>query len=77
MEFADGCGSSLLLAEYAEDEIADAEFEAQRQPSENIRLHSKEELLYFRIFQRYFNTLGIHKTVGKWRGTCPGDGFAN
>ena len=75
MEFADGCGSALLLARYAEDEITDAEFEAQRQPSEHLRLHSKEELLYFRIFQRYFNTLGIHKTVGKWRGTYPMGGF--
>ena len=76
MEFADGCGSSSLIARYAEDEITDAEFEAQRQPSEFLRLHSKEELFYFRIFQRYFNTLGIHKTVGKWRGTCPTGGFA-
>ena len=69
MEFADGCGSSGLIARYAEEMISDLEFEAERHPTPNIELTSKEELYYYRIFHGFFHTRGLHQTMGKWQGT--------
>ncbi|MBN1862766.1 MAG: asparagine synthase B [Dehalococcoidales bacterium] len=69
MEFADGCGSSQLITRYVEEAISDAEFQAERQPAEHIQLASKEELYYFRIFQSFFRTPGLHQAIGRWRGS--------
>jgi len=74
MEFADGCGSAQLITRYVEEEISDAEFQAQKQPSEHIQLASKEELYYFRIFQSFFRTPGLYQTIGRWRGSHRPDG---
>lgn len=69
VEFADGCGSAQLIAEFAENEISDAEFERQRRPSEHIQISSKEELYYFKLFQSFFSTEALSQTIGKWRGS--------
>ena len=74
MEFADGCGSAGLIAEFAEAEISDAQFERQRRPSEHIQISSKEELYYFRLFQGFFGTDGLSQTIGKWRGSYSPEG---
>ncbi len=50
-KFSVGSGSSHLMKEYAEEAISDSEFERERQ-SNGIR--SKEELLYYRIFEEQF-----------------------
>jgi len=69
MEFADGCGSGDLLGEYAERHISDEEFAAERQPADGIELGSKEELYYYRIFDRLFHNPQISDTMGKWEGS--------
>ena len=68
VEFADGCASSHVVEEYAEDNISDAEFEKERKNSETIDISSKEELYYYRLFRDFFGTEGMENTVGKWRG---------
>ncbi len=68
MEFADGCGSAQLIAEFAENEISDAEFERQKKRLDGIEISSKEELYYFRIFRSFFSTDVDVKAIGRWRG---------
>ncbi|MFQ5826469.1 MAG: asparagine synthase B [Dehalococcoidia bacterium] len=68
MEFADGCGSAQLVEEFAENEISDAEFEEQRKAFKDAHISSKEELYYFKLFQGFFSTEGLHQVIGRWRG---------
>lgn len=67
-EFADGCASSHVVAEFAEHDISDTEFERQRNDLAPIDIYSKEELYYYRIFRDFFGTKGLENAVGKWRG---------
>jgi asparagine synthase (glutamine-hydrolysing) len=53
-KFSDGAGSIDLLAQHAEETIADTEFARERELTEQVILRSKEELLYYRIFQDVF-----------------------
>ena len=69
-EFADGCGSAHLVAELAEEEISDAEFQRQRGARAGAPLASKEELYYFRLFQGFFGTEVLDDAIGRWRGHC-------
>jgi len=59
-KFSVGSGSSHLMKEYAEEAISDTEFERERQ---NNGIRSKEELLYFRIFDEQFPCRGAVETV--------------
>lgn len=71
-EFADGCGSAQLVADFAENEISDAEFEEQRKAFKDVPISSKEELYYFKLFHSFFSTEGLHQVIGKWRGRYSG-----
>jgi asparagine synthase (glutamine-hydrolysing) len=59
-KFSVGSGSSHLMKEYAEEKISDSEFETERR-EKGIR--SKEELLYYRIFDDLFPSVSAAETV--------------
>jgi len=59
-KFSVGSGSSHLMKEYAEEKISDSEFETERR-EKGIR--SKEELLYYRIFDDLFPSGCAAETV--------------
>ena len=66
-QFANGSGSEELLTRYAETEISDADFEAERKRYAGIDLRWKEELMYFRIFREHFgDNPSTLSTVGRW-----------
>ncbi len=59
-KFSVGSGSSHLMKEYAEEMISDSELENERRDS---GIRSKEELLYYRIFDDLFPCEGAIETV--------------
>lgn len=67
MEFAHGCASSKVLAAHAEATISDQDFDKARFRGDPIS--SKEELLYYRIFQHYFPHPLAVNLVAKWDKT--------
>ncbi|NEO79728.1 asparagine synthase B [Moorena sp. SIO4G3] len=67
MEFAHGSASSKVLAAHAEATISDQDFDRARFRGDPIK--SKEELLYYRIFEQYFPQPFAVNLVGKWDRT--------
>jgi len=53
-KFWEGSGSGERLTNFAEQEISDEMFDAERDLGKEGQLHSKEELMYYRIFREYF-----------------------
>jgi len=53
-KFWEGSGSGETLTNFAEQEISDEVFAAERDLGKEGQLHSKEELMYYRIFREYF-----------------------
>ena len=53
-KFWEGSGSGETLTNFAEQEISDEVFDAERDLGNEGQLHSKEELMYYRIFREYF-----------------------
>ncbi len=66
MEFAQGAGSSTLLEQTAEG-IPDQELAAAS--GKGLPVSTKEELMYYRIFTRYFRHADAEALVGTWKGT--------
>jgi asparagine synthase (glutamine-hydrolysing) len=66
-KFAVGSGLGDKLAERAEAEISEAEFERERQVAEGVTLRSKEELYYYRIFRRQYPARKLLPLVGRSR----------
>ena len=66
-EFSVGAGSAEVMAEIAEKQISDGEYVKEREPAGDFVLNSKEELLYYRIFRKYFPQPSVLATVGRWR----------
>jgi asparagine synthase (glutamine-hydrolysing) len=66
-KFSDGAGSVSLLAEYANRRISDGEFLRHQDLITESGLRSKEELLYFQIFQSIFGTKLSPTLVGRTR----------
>ncbi|MFZ6027701.1 MAG: asparagine synthase-related protein [Chloroflexota bacterium] len=67
-KFWQGAGVEELLAEHADAQISDADFARQRRLSNGWVLNTKEELLYYRIFQEHF---GAFENLG-WMGRTKG-----
>ena len=67
MEFAQGCASSGVLEERAGATIAEQELREARQ--QGLALSSREELLYYRIFQKHFPHPDAASLIGRWEGT--------
>jgi asparagine synthase (glutamine-hydrolysing) len=53
-KFWEGSGSGERMTNFAEGEISDEEFNAERDLGFEGRLNSKEELMYYCIFKEYF-----------------------
>lgn len=67
-KFWEGSGVGELLATHADEAISDAEFEAEREVAPQIRLNTKEELFYFRIFAEQFGSTLPPDLVGRTKG---------
>jgi asparagine synthase (glutamine-hydrolysing) len=66
-KFSDGAGSMAMLAGHANQRISDKEFAEQRVVGSGLELRSKEELLYFQIFQDAYGSELDAKMVGRTR----------
>jgi asparagine synthase (glutamine-hydrolysing) len=67
-KFWSGAGVGDLLADYADEHISDADFERQRRLPNGWVLHTKEELMYHRVFQEHFGTLEDLSWMGRTKG---------
>ena len=67
MEFAQGCASSTFLATHANTTISNQSFAEVQCRGEPIS--SKEEVLYYRIFQQHFPDTNVTSLVGQWDKT--------
>jgi len=66
-KFSQGAGSMNLLADYANEQITDAQFTTARTEYVSAELRSKEELLYYRIFREQFGERLDPACVGRTR----------
>jgi asparagine synthase (glutamine-hydrolysing) len=66
-KFATGSGLGDQLAQFAEQEISDAEFARGRAAANGVTLRSKEELLYYRIFREQYPAHTALPPVGRSR----------
>jgi len=64
-KFWKGAGVEELMAEYAEQSISDSDFSAERYLANGWKLNSKEELLYYRIFEENFGDLEDYSWMGR------------
>lgn len=62
-KFSAGAGSSLKLAEVAEETISDREFLESRVTAGGNMLRSKEELMYYRIFKSFYPQSSVEKSI--------------
>ncbi len=67
-KFWKGAGITDLLEKYAESRIGDREFNAERRLSNGWMVNTKEELLYYRIFRKYFGKLKNYSWMGRTKG---------
>lgn len=63
-KFWQGAGSANLMADHAEQVISDREFESEC-GKYDFQISSKEELLYYRIFKRYFGEKVPFSEIGR------------
>ncbi len=69
-KFSQGAGSSELIAQKAEVEISDAEFEGEKMRLERRwgqSLQNKEALFYYRILRSFYNDAWIMDGMGQSR----------
>ena len=66
-KFSQGTGSANLLAVYANEQISNAEWNAERAEAGDFDLRSKEELLYYRIFRNLYGEQIPLRVVGRTR----------
>lgn len=67
-KFWEGAGVQDFLAQHAEQKIAGAEFERERQLPDGSRLNTKEELFYYRIFREHFGEFHDLSWMGRTKG---------
>jgi asparagine synthase (glutamine-hydrolysing) len=70
-KFSQGAGSMDRMAEHARRTISDEDFQRACAAYPEARLQSKEELLYFRIFQEQFGGRVHPSAVGRTRSVTP------
>jgi asparagine synthase (glutamine-hydrolysing) len=58
-----------FLAQHAEQRIADADFERERTLPNGLRLNTKEELFYYRIFCEHFGEFDDLSWMGRTKGS--------
>ena len=67
MEFAQGCASSGVLEIHAEAAISQQALAEAR--SQGLPISTREELFYYRIFEKHFPHPDAAKVIGRWGGT--------
>lgn len=68
-KFWEGAGVTDLLAQCAENSISDADYQHERILPNGWQLHSKEELLYYRIFKEHFGDMESLDWMGRTKGS--------
>ena len=64
-KFWQGAGAADLLDDYASREISDEVFQSEAKLGNGFHLHSKEELLYYRLFKTHFGDRVPIREVGR------------
>ena len=64
-KFWKGTGLTDKLEKYAEERISNNEFRRERKLTNGWRLNTKEELMYYRIFRKYFRNLTNLSWMGR------------
>jgi asparagine synthase (glutamine-hydrolysing) len=64
-KFWQGAGVEEVLSQYAEEKISDSDYLKQRNLKNGWVLHTKEELLYYRIFRQYFGDIQDLSWMGR------------
>ncbi len=67
-KFWEGAGVGDLLSQYAEEHISDTDFQNERDLPNGWQLHTKEELMYYRIFKEHFSSLENLAWMGRTKG---------
>jgi asparagine synthase (glutamine-hydrolysing) len=67
-KFWQGAGVGELLAQYAEEQITDRDFRRERTLPNRWTLNTKEELMYYRIFEEHLGELTDLSWMGRTRG---------
>lgn len=70
-KFAIGTGTGEILENYAEKKISDEEYRFERITPEGHEIKSKEELLYYRIFRKYYGYESVVREMGRSRSLNP------
>ncbi len=68
-KFWQGAGVEDFLARHAEEKISDADFKHERTLSDGVRLNTKEELFYYRIFRERFGEFDDLSWMGRTKGS--------
>ncbi|ATW24439.1 asparagine synthase B [Candidatus Formimonas warabiya] len=63
-KFSEGAGSFRSLAQIAEETISDAEFVRSAVIPGRRKLRNKEELMYYRIFHKFYPAESVEKAIG-------------
>lgn len=67
-KFWEGAGVEEILSDYADKQISDNDFKTQRVIGQDLKLNTKEELLYYCYFEEYFNGLDDLNWMGRTKG---------
>jgi asparagine synthase (glutamine-hydrolysing) len=67
-KFWEGAGVGELLAEHADKKVSDEDFSRERTLPNGWLLNTKEELMYYRIFEEHFGRLDHLSWMGRTKG---------
>jgi asparagine synthase (glutamine-hydrolysing) len=67
-KFWQGTGLKELLGEYAQLKVSDSDFQHERELPNGWRLNTKEELMYYRIFNEQFGDVNELDWMGRTKG---------
>lgn len=70
-KFSWGTGTAAVLAELAQAEISRDDFQLWSRRHPELKPESREEVLYYRLFERHFPGSGPPKTMGRTRSIVP------
>jgi len=63
-KFWEGSGVANTLQMFTEKQISDQEFKLEQEKYPNVKIRTKEELYYFRIFKTFFDNKSAIESVG-------------
>jgi asparagine synthase (glutamine-hydrolysing) len=68
-KFWEGAGVEERIAQFAAQQVSDADFERERRLPDGQELNTKEELYYYRIFREHFGNLKNFDWMGRTKGS--------